>query len=244
MKKEWVQVVVAVAVASSTGAAVVFVERGIDVGTLGEWVSGLGSIGAVAIALWIAESQRKHATQQFSDERDHATKTVEEDRRYQAKLADMAKTHEAKQRIESQFRRVNWVASHVGAGVHCAKTMLLEFKNNAERAEDIAKFALRSRAFSLASQTLGTVGPDTFDDYEISSAANNVVSAWLNISQPFEWYLDNQSVSFEQLEEKFNFDECKVALVHFIALGLALLPEWTPEEAAIRAEKWYDDLMT
>ncbi|MFK0298464.1 hypothetical protein ACIQTU_04510 [Brevundimonas sp. NPDC090276] len=243
MKKEWVQIVVAVAVITTTGAAIVFVERGIDIGTLGEWVSGLGSIGAVAIALWIAESQRKHATQQFSDERDHANKAVEEDRRYQAKLASMSSENEEKQRRESQFRRVNWVASHVGGGIHYAKSMLTEIKNNTVRSEDIAKFALRSRAFSLASQTLSTVGPDTFDDYELSSSANNVVSAWLNISQPFEWYIDNQGVSFDQLEEKFDFVQCKAALVRFTALGLELLPEWTPEEANIRAEKWYDDLM-
>jgi len=85
----WVTGFVAVAVIGT--AAVVYTATGTkwSIGSLGEWVSGLGSLGAVIVAVVVAGRQHGLAQTQFREEREHAAAMVAEAHRYQIELLDL-----------------------------------------------------------------------------------------------------------------------------------------------------------
>lgn len=57
MTREWAQFWVAMAVMAVAASATWMAARGLNVGSLGEWVSGIGALAAAAVALWVAHSQ-------------------------------------------------------------------------------------------------------------------------------------------------------------------------------------------
>lgn len=245
MTREWAQFWTAAAVAFVSGTTAFLASIGWNVGSMGEWISGVGALAAVIVALRTADRQRQHAAEMLEQERAHSASSLAEERRYQETLAKMAEEEAVRARAAEQYHWVNWIASHVGAGLFAAASALKEMEQcDDDQARKIANGLLTTHAFALASRTLDRVGPATFSSYVLTLQLNDVLSMWLNIAQPVQWFAENPEVSRAEMSAKIALQPFKEPLVKFVATGHEHLRGLDAARSRAQAEAWFDFLMS
>lgn len=153
---------IALAIAASAGLVAFLTERGWEIGSVGEWIGGIGSILAAVVALWIADGQRRHATDQFREERDHAVAAVAEDRRYQEALAQMAEEDRQRRRREEDQQAAEWIMANLMPAFRVAHIFKSAIIETPKSHKILAKQGLVSAQFAYADSISSQIMPSTF----------------------------------------------------------------------------------
>jgi hypothetical protein len=256
MKKEWVQVFIAIAVALTAGAVIRVADVPAQLGSLGEWVSGIGSFMAAGLALWIADSQRRHAIEQFAQERAHAAEmaaeerriaaeSVMEERRYQETLMRMDQEDDARRKKSEDHRTAHWMMSNIGPAVRT----IISYSNSTDKSPHLykhfCKMILDSKTVIHADLSLSKIGFNSFHYNETSFEAAEFIRSWNvkigafhSLSSDTEWGLD-------KIKPMMDLKSLKMSTQRFVAHIIMIDPETTDfDDGRIQkhATEWTDNL--
>lgn len=172
-----------------------------SIGILGEWVSGLGSLAAVIVAVVVSSRQNRLAQQQFREERDHAVQMANDERRYNESLRRSAlKEAEAEQKREEYFRVVHMLQL-IAPGIRIALVTMGTIQTNPSYYQVSAQIVLENRHFRLAEQTALSVSPLTFKHQEFANIVGRIGIFWSPIATNFA-ILANQTAALSESHVK------------------------------------------
>lgn len=255
MKKEWVQVFIAIAVALAAGAVIRVADTPAQLGSLGEWVSGIGSFMAAGIALWIADTQRRHANEQFSQERLHAaemaaeerrfaSEALVEERRYQETLARMEREEAVLRGKRSDLRSAQWILDNISPGIRNYLHYSKSAERNPENYKAYVSSLLSNKTIIHASNVLNSVTFSTFSDYRIHRGLSHVIWSWNIHLSSVESLLKDLNWTAEDVNKMMLLDNMRDACSSFYYATLVIASETDPisEEVQREVDVWIDDV--
>jgi hypothetical protein len=149
-----------------------------SVGSMGEWISGLGSFGAVIVAVVVAGRQQALARAQFQDERDHMADTIAEERRYQERLQSMEHSARKAAQADEDFRTANYILRRLSSGMEVATSVMPHIQATPADCNHRAQIVLDTKAFRAAEEAAALYGPHTFKSDRLSRAFDIIVHVW------------------------------------------------------------------
>lgn len=255
MKKEWVQVFIAIAVVVTAGAVFRVADAPAQLGSLGEWVSGIGSFMAAGIALWIADSQRSHASEQFSQERLHAaemaaeerrfaSEALVEERRYQETLARMEREEGVLREKRSDLRSAQWLLDNISPGIRNYLHYSKSVERDPQNYKTYVSSLLSNKTIIHASNVLNSVTFSTFSDYRIHRGLSQVIWSWNIHLNAVESLLKDLDWNAEEVNDMMSLDNMKNACKVFYYATLVITSEDEPVTKNIQREVdvWVDDV--
>ncbi|SUW15822.1 Uncharacterised protein [Brevundimonas diminuta] len=242
MKREWVQIVIAVAVIMTAGAVFRVAENPTAIGSLGEWVSGLGAILAAMVALWIADDQRRQANAQFAEERRHATEMANDERRYREALARAERERIEEERRLSDYKGGMWLIRTVAPGIRYLNTYSATIVEQKNLHKEFCEQILSSVHIRHVRSALVSLGPSFFHDPKLQALLNVYVSSWNSHMQGIEQLkrdLDWDDDSIVDMVEVGSLKDTTNALVREI---ISLSPYSGEREFKVGKDGWAEHI--
>lgn len=238
MKKEMVQIVIALAVIMTAAAVFRVAEDPVALGSLGEWVSGLGAILAAVIALWIADDQRRQATAQFAEERRHATEMANDERRYNEALARAERNREEVERRRRDYQTGVWIFRNVSTGVRLLVDFSDKIIEDPSKRKAFSSIIISNRSVASASRILEALGPQSFSDPKLSSNAARLLSLWNVHLFAVEWVNSSNSIKEHQVVGALRYDAFQDHLNAMISMLRELDPDGPRDGDHIGSNGW------
>lgn len=145
---------------------------------MGEWVSGLGSLAAVIVAIMVAGRQQQNARTQFNEEREHMASTIAEERRYQEKLQAMEQSAREAAQADEDYRAANYILRRLSAGMEVAVRVMPNIQAKPAKYYLRARMVMETKAFKAAEEAAALFGPHTIKNDRLSQAVDIVVFKW------------------------------------------------------------------
>jgi len=233
-----VQIVVALAVIMTAGAVIRVAESPATLGSLGEWVSGLGAILAAMVALWIADDQRRQANAQFAEERRHATEMANDERRYQEALARAERDRTLQEQRSADYKAGVWVLRSIGSGMRLMIDFTDQIIADPSKRTQFANIILSSRATIASSRIFESLGPASFNDSDINVTASQLSSLWSIHLFALEWVGQSTTISDDLVINIIDYTLFKSAMNSMVKKVVALAPEGVVAHESIGENGW------
>lgn len=238
MKKEWVQIAIALAVMLTAGAVIRVAENPTALGSLGEWVSGLGAILAAIVALWIADEQRRQANEQFAEERRHATEMANDERRYQEALA-----RAERKRIEDDLRKADyktglWFIRSAKEGIRTVVHFSDIVIESPDSVKEYVAFILSSRDVKFFSTLVSGLGPSVFNDINLQSLSALFTNVWNVHLSALDALAEMEGLDDEQIRMMIDYSSLKSNINTLVAAVISVGPESSKNVPSVNAGGW------